>query len=186
MSRASKKGIGWGVLCVLALSCGEDKPTAPNASLIGVWVFQGVDMPETSTANLLANLEKEGVTPAAAAGYVANLKNDIQDYYRSSRNSWFVVMRLNADGTYEDNDGAKGTYSITDNRLTITPQGQPALTGQYFVTDTILTFIMAIFDLVKLDEAFYKARTPVERAVVEVLFDKVYIRFFFRKADEGG
>ncbi len=165
------------LLCAL-LACGDDKPTEPappDNALVGNWRFSGSELPQASADRFLENLKVIGFDSSAAVTLVSEFKASID---RGTQGSGFSVWRINADGTWSDNDGGNGTYTVAGDRLTVSSPDNPTLTGRYFVTDTALTFDVAILELLK---QLQDIDSPVEERQFNILFGGVNTRLIFQK-----
>ena len=161
------------LLCVLVLACGDDKPTAPDADLVGNWRLTGMEFPQTSADRFSQNLRVLGFPEEAATTVVDEMKASADE---SARNTGFSVIRINADGTWEDNDGEKGTYTVDGDRLTISTPGDSPLTGRYFVTSTTLTLNVSLLDFAN---QLSDLGTPEEQRQFNIMLEGVDIRMLF-------
>ena len=167
------------LLCAL-LACGDDKPTEPEPpdnALVGNWRFSGSELPQASADRFLENLRVLGIDSSTAVTLVSEFKASID---RGTQDSGFSVWRINADGTWSDNDGGSGTYTVAGDRLTVSSTDNPTLSGRYFVTDTALTFDVAILELLKQLEDI-DIDSPVEERQFNILFGGVNTRLIFQK-----
>lgn len=165
------------LLCAL-LACGDDKPTEPEQTanpLVGNWRLTGTELPQASADRLLENLRVIGYDSTAAVALVSELKTLSNT---GTQDSGFSVLRLNADGTWSDNDGGSGTYTVAGDRLTVSSPNNPTLTGRYFVTETALTFDVSFLELLK---QFEEIDSPVEERQFNIVFGGVDVRLIFRK-----
>ena len=165
------------LLCAL-LACSDDKPTEPEQPdnpLVGNWRFSGSELPQTSADRLLENLRVIGYDSSTAVTLVSEFKALIDT---GTQGSGFSVWRINADGTWSDNDGESGTYTVAGDRLTVSSPDNPTLTGRFFVTDTALTFDVSVLELSK---QFGDIDSPVEERQFNILFGGVTARLIFRK-----
>ena len=165
------------LLCAL-LACGDDKPTEPEQPdnpLVGNWRFSGSELPQASADRLLENFRVIGIDSSTAVTLVSESKASIDS---GTQSSGFSVWRFNADGTWTDNDGRSGTYTVAGDRLTVSSPNNPTLTGRYFVTDTALTFDVSFLELLKQLEDI---DSPVEERQFNIVFGGVNVRLIFRK-----
>ena len=165
------------MLCALVLACGEDNPTEPVPGIVGNWRLQVFELPSTSADNLLSNFRAQGVTEADATESVNEMRQMLEE---ATRESGWGIVRFNADGTWVDNEGGKGTYSVSGGQLTINEPGEPTWTAQHFVTDTVLTITISGSELLKLGEDL--GTTPEEQRAVEHLLQGVDIRMVLQRA----
>ena len=134
------------LLGAFMLACGGDKPTEPEVDYVGNWRMQSAELPAASADNLAANLRAMNVPSADADETVREFRSALNE---GVRDAGFAVLRINSDGTWEDNDGTKGTYTVSGDRLTFSSPGEPPLPVRYFATSTTLTLNVSVLELAK-------------------------------------
>ena len=128
---------GIAVFVSLSLSCGDDKPTEPVHELVGSWTYTGNNLVSTFSANLRSYLLEQGVDEAA-------VQEIVTEFFRGAESSisGLTILRINADGTYQDNEGDSGTWSVQGDVVTITDGDGSVFQMQYFVDGDDLTLIL--------------------------------------------
>ncbi len=169
---------GFAVLASVALSCGDDKPTEPVHELVGSWTLQGSNLVATFSTNLRNYLLDQGVDEATARNVVAEFISGIENSIGGLN-----IVRINADGTYQDNSGGAGTWSVQGDVLTLNDNDGSTIQMQYFLDGDDLTLILTRERYLNLfrrsqDSDQIDAETL---AFLDVLFgDGDTIRFFYK------
>lgn len=127
------------VLIGFVISCGEDKPTEPVRDLVGSWTYRGTDFAAAAAANLRDFLMGQGWNQASAQRMVDGFRNEMEAGFRDTGLS---VLRFNADGTFEDNSGSTGVWSIQGDVLTIVAEDGFTIQCQYSVDGDDLTLAL--------------------------------------------
>ena len=169
---------GLAILINFVISCGEDKPTEPVHELVGSWTYTGSNLVSTFSANLRSYLLEQGVDEAA-------VQEIVTEFFRGAESSigGLTILRINADGTYQDNEGDSGTWSVQGDVVTITDGDGSVIQMQYFVDGDDLTLILTKDRFLNL---FRDSQTSDEideetMAFFDVLFgDGDTIRFFYK------
>ncbi|MDE2888404.1 MAG: hypothetical protein OXR72_09310 [Gemmatimonadota bacterium] len=178
MSRLSVFGLA--VLAGFAISCGDDKPTAPGQDLVGSWTYQGTDFSSTAASNLQNYLLSQGVDQATAQQFVAEFRNEMD---RGFRQTGLEILRFNEDRTYEDNSGNSGVWSVLGDVLTIVEEDGFTIQCQYFIDGEDLTLILSkerYLNIIRQTEDAVEL-DPDTLALLDILFgDGDSLRLFYR------
>ena len=112
-------------------------PTGPEANLVGTWTFEGTDFVEVLAQRLEDFLVEQGVSRTDAEAFVDAAFADTEEYFRNLRST----DRYNADNTWEDNSGNKGTWRIEEDDIIITDEDGDVTRAGYFLDGDDLTII---------------------------------------------
>ena len=168
------------VLAGIAISCGDDKPTAPGQELVGSWTYQGTDFSSTAATNLQDYLLSQGVDPAAAQQFVTEFRNEMD---RGFRETGLEIVRFNDDRTYEDNSGNSGIWSVLGDVLTMVEEDGFTIQCQYFIDGEDLTLILTkerYLNIIRQTEGAAELDTD-SLALLDILFgDGDSLRLFYR------
>ena len=177
MNRLSAFGLA--VLAVFAISCGDDKPTAPGQDLVGSWLYQGTDFSSTAATNLQDYLLSQGVDAAAAQQFVTEFRNEMD---RGFRETGLEIVRFNEDRTYEDNSGNSGVWSVLGDVLTMVEEDGFTIQCQYFIDGEDLTLILTkerYLNIIRQTEGAAELDTD-SLALLDILFgDGDSLRLFY-------
>ncbi len=171
---------GLAVLIGFVISCGEDKPTEPVRGLVGSWAYRGTDFGSTAAANLRDYLMGQGWNLASAQRMVDGFRNEMEAGFRDTG---FSVLRFNADGTFEDNSGSSGVWSVQDDVLTIVAEDGFTIQCQYDVDGGDLTLILNKERYLNLISQFggQDEIDPEIQALLDILFgNENTLRLFYR------
>ena len=162
------------------ISCGEDKPTEPVRDIVGSWAYRGTDFGSTAAANLRDYLMGQGWNLASAQRMVDGFRNEMEAGFRDTG---FSVLRFNADGTFEDNSGSSGVWSVQDDVLTIVAEDGFTIQCQYSVDGDDLTLILnkeRYLNLVR-QSGGQDEIDPEIQALLDILFgNENTLRLFYR------
>ena len=162
------------------ISCGEDKPTEPVRNIVGSWAYRGTDFGSTAAANLRDYLMGQGWNLASAQRMVDGFRNEMEAGFRDTG---FSVLRFNADGTFEDNSGSSGVWSVQDDVLTIVAEDGFTIQCQYDVDGDDLTLILnkeRYLNLIR-QSGGQDEIDPEIQALLDILFgNENTLRLFYR------
>ena len=162
------------------ISCGEDKPTEPVRDIVGSWAYRGTDFGSTAAANLRDYLMGQGWNLASAQRMVDGFRNEMEAGFRDTG---FSVLRFNADGTFEDNSGSSGVWSVQDDVLTIVAEDGFTIQCQYSVGGDDLTLILnkeRYLNLIR-QSGGQDEIDPEIQALLDILFgNENTLRLFYR------
>ena len=163
-----------------AISCGEDKPTEPVRDIVGSWAYRGTDFGSTAATNLRDYLMGLGWNLASAQRMVDGFRNEMEAGFRDTGLS---VLRFDADGTFEDNSGSKGVWSVQGDVLTIVAEDGFTIQCQYFVEGDALTLVLnkeRYLNLIRQSEGSDEIEPEIQ-ALLDILFgvDNT-LRLFYR------
>ena len=127
--------------------------------------------------NLESYLIDQGISRAVADSLTDELSADFEVRFNEN---FFVVLRFNSDGSYEDNTGDAGTWSVSGNRLTITDADGETDTFSYFADGDDLTLIFSHDDLLK--EFREEFSTEEDQELFDAMFgEDDNVRFHFTR-----
>ena len=184
------------ILCVFvgAIACGGDSnptappttnppptptPTAPDPALVGTWRMSGTNFVEVTEVNLRNHLTSLGYNPIEIELFLTAYTSELEGYFL---NSSFFLIRFNSNGTYTDNSGDTGTWTVSGNTITLSSSDGIAAVNSYFVSGNDLTVIFTKTQL----EAQIKAASETWTSDDQALFDIIFrandrVRLFFDK-----
>ena len=166
-----------GLLTVIGCSDDSKGPTASDNDLVGSWEFVSSDMGVVVAENLESYLIDQGISRAVADSLTDELSADFEVRFNEN---FFVVLRFNSDGSYEDNTGDAGTWSVSGNRLTITDADGETDTFSYFADGDDLTLIFSHDDLLK--EFREEFSTEEDQELFDAMFgEDDNVRFHFTR-----
>ena len=163
-------------LLFLAACGGEDNPVAPDEDLVGSWVFDSTDMVDVMLAGFEESLRDAGVDQRDTNRIIAAFRADFEVRMAGLRS----IIRFNADGSFEDDQGNSGTWRVEGNTLVTVEDGDEERV-KYFVDGNDLTLIFSsemLLDVFREDEDL----TDEEVEALEEIFrldEGINIRFFY-------
>ncbi len=164
------------ILGVGVTACGTE-PTGPENDLVGTWVFEGTDLIDILALRLENLLVAQGVSRTDAKAYIDEAVASTEEYVRDFRE----IIRYNADNTWKDNSGNKGTWRIQDGTFITTDAGGNSTRLGYFLDGDDLTFIFAKEQLL----AGLRQAEDLDAEVYDlynvVLEERDVVRFFFKR-----
>ncbi len=157
-------------------------------SVVGSWVYVGTDMGEKVSKkleNALVDLLEIfssflglDLDPAAVAMIVQEFTIGMETSISDTLSS---IRRVNADGSFEDDDGNTGTWSVSGNLLTMVDADGFTIEGTYFVDGDNLTLFFTRDQYLRIirqeDEEWDEEAQAFFDAIIE---EGDTIRFFFR------
>ena len=170
---------------MLLASCGDDNPVAPadkldenlDKNLVGSWVFDSTDFIDTIAAGLTEFMRDEGVSQDVIRTLIADFRAEVSGMDEMS------TVRFNADGSYEDDLGGRGTWWVEGNILIIQIENgeEERFKFKYFVDGDDLTVILDFEDL--MDSLREDGDLTDEELVFirDILGEDVKIRFFYKR-----
>ncbi|MDE2887464.1 MAG: lipocalin family protein [Gemmatimonadota bacterium] len=132
------RGFALTLTALALLACGGDNLTGPGSDLVGSWQLVSTNIGATAAANLREHLLDNGVNPDVVDEQVEEIRSAMDLVFRDVGLS---ILRVHADGTYADNYGDRGTWSVKGDTLTITDRDAITITCRYFVDGQDLTLI---------------------------------------------
>ncbi len=94
-------------------------------------------------------------------------------------NSGLSILRFNADGTYADNSGDAGTWSVNGDLVTLGSRDGSTLEGKYFLDGNDLTFILSKDQFLHLAKQEEDLWTTEDQEIFDVLFAVEYDPILF-------
>ena len=169
---------------ILLASCGDDNPVAPadkldenlDKNLVGSWVFDSTDFIDTMAAGMTEFMRDAGASQDVIRTTIAEFRTDVSGIDEMFR----LTVRFNADGSYEDDQGGRGTWRVEDNIFIQVENGEEARI-RYFVDGDDLTFI---FDFEFLMDGLREDGDLTDEELVlirDILDEDVKIRLFFKR-----
>ena len=169
---------------MLLASCGDDNPVAPadkldenlDKNLVGSWVFDSTDFIDTMAAGMTEFMRDEGVSQDVIRTTIAEFRTEVSGVSEMFR----LTVRFNADGSYEDDQGGRGTWWVEGNILIQVENGEEGRI-RYFVDGDDLTFI---FDFEFLMDSLREDGDLTDEELVlirDILDEDVKIRLFFKR-----
>ena len=161
-------------------SCGGDNPAMPDddlnegldKNLVGTWIFEDTDMVDTMALGFAESLRNEGVGQVDVNALASEIRTAMRD---NQLFNW--ILRFNADGSFEDNQGDSGTWRVEGNILIDDDEERI----NYFVDGDNLTLIYpseVLLDALLEDESL----TDEVRSLFSDIFDEdTKIRVFFKR-----
>ena len=165
---------------MLLASCGDDNPVAPadklDKNLVGTWAFDSTDFIDTMAAGMTEFLRDEGVSQDVIRTTISEFRTEVSGMDELFR----LTLRFNADGSYEDDLGGRGTWWVEGNILIQIENGEEARV-RYFVDGDDLTFI---FDYEFLMDSLREGGDLTDEELVlirDILDEDVKMRLFFKR-----
>ena len=134
------------------IACGND-PTGPEAEIVGTWEFEDTDFVTVFANRFEEYLVSQGLSQTQARAFVETEFAGVEEDIRSTR----LMVRFNADNTWEDDTGDAGTWRIDGDELVTTHAGGTVERAEYFLDGDNLTLIYtkALFlDLLRQNDDF--------------------------------
>ena len=152
-------------------------PTGPEADLVGTWTFEGTDLIEVFSQRFEAFLVNQGWSRTGAKAFVDVAFADAEEYVRNLRS----MERYNADSTWEDNHGNKGTWRIEDDDLIITNEDGAITRARYFLDGDDLTIIFTKAQFLAILRQAEDFDAAVYEMYKEILDENDVVRFFYKR-----
>ena len=159
--------------------CGDDSnPMAPDNDLVGTWRVTGSDMVQAFASALSDFLEEAGADQATVDAALADFQTEME---ADGPLLEYEILRLKADGTWDDNSGGVGTWSVSGNILTFQDDGRNETLRQvYFVTGDELTLTWTrelMLELIEDDDDFTDEDLELFREMLDQDFTgRVFLR----------
>ena len=124
------------------LAC-SDNPIAPDKDLVGSWHFGDTDFVDVLLSGFTTYARDQGMD-----------EDRIREFERETRANigenplGRTTIRLNADGSYEDNHGDKGSWDVYRDELIMSIDNQE-LRPRYFVDGDELTLIFELLEVLE-------------------------------------
>ena len=135
------------------MACG-DSPTGPEAEIVGTWEFEDTDIVTIFANRFEEYIVSQGLmSQAQARAFIATQFASWEENIRNTR----LMVRFNADNTWEDDTGDAGTWRIDDDELVNTNEDGAVERSKYFLDGDNLTLIYtkAIFlEILRQDDDF--------------------------------
>ena len=160
-------------------SCGGDNPVTPSdnldENLVGTWAFDSTDMVDVMVLAITEYMIGAGFDQSDIDEINTELRPSLEDIPVPR---W--TLRLNADGSFEDDQGSRGTWRVEGNTL-ITVEDGDEERFKYFVDGDNLTLIYPfefVLDSMREDDNYSDELI----ALLSDVFDEdVNIRLFFKR-----
>lgn len=174
----STAGIAFILITAGMTACGEEKgPTGPEADLAGTWIFEGTDFAEVLSGRLVNLFVEAGLSRSDAQTLVDEALSGIAEDVGGVRST----MRLNADNTWQDDSGNRGTWRIEDDVLALTDEDDTVQRFKCFLDGDDLTLILTkeyFLSLLRQMDGFDAVGYEFYR---EILGENDVFRFFFKR-----
>lgn len=155
------------------LACGG--PTGPEEEIVGTWVFKESNLAAMVSTGLEEYLVSQGFDRESARVLTVFSLQELN-------NSWGWV-HINADNTWEDDDGASGTWRIEGDEY-ITTQGAESLTLKYILDGDTLTLIYPKSLVADVFREGFEPETTEETEALNTLIDNLDdLRVVYTRSD---
>ena len=155
-------------------------------SIVGSWGYVGTDLVqkfsnilENFLVDLLESFLVEFGLDLDRAAVVAIVQELMSEVENGVRDDW-ALRRFNTDGSFEDDDGTTGTWSVSGNRLTMVDTDGFTFESTYFVDGDNLTLFLNRDQFFQIIRQQVEEWTEEDQAFFDVLIQEgETVRFFF-------
>ena len=164
---------------MLLASCGDDNPVAPadklDDNLVGTWVFDSTDMVDVIVLAFTEYMISAGFDQSDIDEFKTELRPTLEDLPMPR---W--TLRLNANGSFEDDQGSRGTWRVESNTLITVEDGEEERV-KYFVDGDDLTLIYPsefLLDSMREDDDY---PDEIVTLLSDVFDEDISFRFFLKR-----
>lgn len=164
-------------------SCGGDDPVTPSdnldENLVGTWDLDSTDVYDVMILGTTNFMRGAGFDQADIDAVISDFRISLEDLPITR---W--TLRFNADGSFEDDQGSRGTWRVEGNTLIMVEDGDEERI-KYFVDGDDFTLIYPsefLLNLLREDDNFTDELDAFFREIFSFGDEDINIRFFFKRS----